>query len=49
MFNKVKQHDLIKNNYCISHHIPIIRIPYMSINYLTYEDLDKNNSKFLVY
>ena len=31
-FEKTKEHDLIKNNYCNNHDIRIIRIPYWDVN-----------------
>ena len=48
MYKKVLEHDRYKNKYCRDHQIPIIRIPYFSLDSLTYQDLDIKTSKFLV-
>ena len=47
-FIKTQQHDKIKNDYCKSHNIPIIRIPYTEINNLTIEMLKPETSKYLL-
>lgn len=31
-FLKQKEHDRIKNSYCLAHNIPLYRIPYWEIN-----------------
>jgi len=31
-FKKLQYHDILKNQYCISHNIPLIRIPYWEID-----------------
>ena len=49
LYEKVLEHDRYKNEYCFIHNIPIIRIPYISIKDLTYEDLMVDKSKFLLY
>ena len=49
LYEKVIQHDKYKNQYCIKHNIPIIRIPYISIDNLTYQDIIVEKSKFLLY
>lgn len=38
-FNKTKQHDKIKTQWCKKNNIPLIRIPYWKIDSLTIEDL----------
>ena len=40
--------DTIKNNYCLSKNIPIIRIPYYALKTFTVEDLIPESSKFLI-
>ena len=47
-FTKTQKHDLIKNNYCIQHNIPIIRIPYTELDNITLEMLQPETSCFLV-
>lgn len=49
LYKKVIEHDRFKNEYCFKNNIPIIRIPYMSIKDLTYDDLVIEKSKFLLY
>ena len=49
LYQKVIEHDKYKNEYCFTHNIPILRIPYISLNDLTYEDLEIDKSKFLLY
>lgn len=44
---KTQEHDQIKNEWCKSHNIPIIRIPYWAIDDLTIDDL-LLNSKFIL-
>lgn len=48
MYQKVLEHDRYKNKYCRDNDIPLIRIPYFSLDALTYQDLDIKTSKFLV-
>lgn len=43
----LQQRDQIKNNYCLIHHIPLIRIPYIIYDKLTIEDL-LENSKYIL-
>lgn len=43
-----KDHDMAKNNYCLSHHIPLIRIPYTHIKYISYKDLMPETSPYLL-
>ena len=45
---KQKQYDTIKNEYCFSHNIPLIRIPYTHYKDIVIEDLQLETTKFLV-
>ena len=45
---KQKQYDAIKNEYCFSHNIPLIRIPYTHYKDIVIEDLQLETTKFLV-
>lgn len=47
-FKLVQERDKIKNEYCKSHNIPLIRIPYWHYNDITIEDLKPETSQFLV-
>lgn len=47
-FEKTKQRDKIRNDYCHSKNIPIIRIPYNIIDDLTIEDLLIEKTSYLV-
>ena len=47
-FNKTKEHDEFKNNYCFNNNIPIIRIPYTHLNELSLEDLLLETSSFIL-
>lgn len=42
----IQEKDLIKNNFCLRHNYPLIRIPYTKINFLTIDDLFSD--KYLV-
>lgn len=44
----VQDRDNLKNNYCLSHNIPIIRIPYTHYNELNIKDLLLETSKFTI-
>lgn len=46
--NELKERDKIKNDYCLTHNIPLIRIPYTEYNLLELKDLQPNTSKFLI-
>ena len=35
----IKERDNIKNQFCLSHGYPIVRIPYTKLNYITIEDI----------
>ncbi len=43
-----QEHDKIKNEYCKTHNIPLIRIPYWHYNDITIEDLKPETSQFLI-
>ena len=47
-YEVTQKHDQIKNEYCLSHNIPLIRIPYTHYNKITIDDLRPETSKFLV-
>lgn len=47
-FQKRKQHDQIKNEYCKNNNIPLIRIPYTHLKNLCLEDLLLETSKFII-
>ena len=36
---KLQQHDTIKNQYALSHNIPLVRIPYTKRDTVTLDDL----------
>lgn len=35
----IQERDTIKNNFCLSHNYPLVRIPYTKINYINIEDI----------
>lgn len=43
-----QKHDKIKNEYCLSHNIPLIRIPYWHYDKITIDDLRPETSQFLI-
>lgn len=47
-FQKTKEHDQIKNNWCKQNHIFLIRIPYTHYDKIILEDLLPNTSRFLL-
>lgn len=47
-FEITQIHDKIKNEYCKSHNIPLIRIPYTHYDKITIDDLRPETSQFLV-
>ena len=47
-FKKQQQYDKIKNEYCKSHNIPLIRIPYWHYDKITIDDLRPETSQFLI-
>lgn len=38
-FRRQKEYDIRKNKYCLSHNIPLIRIPYWALNDLTLDTI----------
>lgn len=48
IFNKTKEHDRFKNEYCFKNNIPIIRIPYTHLKELCISDLLLETSKFVL-
>ena len=38
-FKKLQYHDALKNQYALSHNIPLIRIPYSKRDTMSIEDL----------
>lgn len=47
-FQKTQKYDKIKNEYCLEHNIPLIRIPYTHLSKLCLEDLLLETSKFII-
>ena len=47
-FYQTQKNDKIKNEYCFSHNIPIIRIPYNKLNEITIFVLIPETSEFLL-
>ena len=47
-YNKTKQRDREKNEYCWAHNIPIIRIPYLIYDTLSIDDLKLETSNYIV-
>ena len=47
-FQKTHNHDLIKNQWCKEHNIPLIRIPYTAYNNLAIEDLLLETSPYII-
>lgn len=47
-FNKQKEHDLYKNQWCKENNIPLIRIPYQHLSNLQIEDLLLETSTFII-
>jgi len=47
-FQETQTYDQIKNEYCKTHNIPLIRIPYWHYNDITIEDLKPETSQFLI-
>ena len=46
-FEKTQKRDIIKNEYCIIHNIPLIRIPYTHKTKIKIEDLLLESSVFI--
>lgn len=47
-FKITQKYDNIKNEYCKTHNIPLIRIPYTHCDKITIEDLIPETSQFLI-
>ena len=47
-FKIQQKHDKIKNEYCKTHNIPLIRIPYWHYDKITIDDLRPETSQFLI-
>ena len=45
-FQKLQYHDFLKNQYALSHNIPLVRIPYSKRDTITYDDIFGN--KYLI-
>ena len=45
---ETQERDKIKNNYCLNHNIPLIRIPYTHLNDICLKDLLPETSQFLI-
>lgn len=48
IFIKIKEHDEIKNQYCINNNLILIRIPYTIYDKITIDDLIPETSKYLI-
>lgn len=44
---KIKEHDKIKNEWCLKNNIPLIRIPFSAFNEITIQDLLPATSKYI--
>lgn len=42
-FQLMKEHDSLKNQYALSHNIPLVRIPYSKRDAVTYDDIFGDN------
>ena len=49
LFKIIKIHDKLKNEYCIEHNIPLIRIPYTQLNNITINDLTLKGDDYYKY
>ena len=47
-FEITQRNDKVKNEYCKTHNIPLIRIPYWHYNKITIDDLRPETSQFLI-
>lgn len=47
-FEKLRENDNLKNDYCKRNNIPLIRIPYTQLKNLTIDDLLLNTSSFVI-
>lgn len=48
-FNKTKERDLIKNQWCKQNNIPLIRIPYWKLDTLNFDDLNLETSQYIIH
>ena len=46
-FDRIVERDCKKNDYCIKHNIPLIRIPYTQFDKLSIDDLKLETTKFI--
>ena len=47
-YEKTHERDILKDNWCKEHNIPLIRIPYTHLNKLTINDLLLEDSKYII-
>ncbi len=47
-FEKRQEYDKIKNDFCLSNNIPLIRIPFSKLHKITIEDLNPKTTKYLI-
>lgn len=47
MLKRIRERDQFKNKWCKDNNIPLIRIPYSQLNYLTIDDLQLDTSRFI--
>ena len=47
-FEKQQFRDRVKDKYCFDRNIPIIRIPYVMLNFMTIDDLRLETSNFIL-
>ena len=47
-YETIHNRDMMKNEYCLSHNIPLIRIPYTHLSKMTLSDLLLENNEFIV-
>lgn len=47
-YETLHRHDIMKNNYCKQHNIPLIRIPYTIKNNIQLEDILLSTTKYLI-
>ena len=48
LFKNQQNRDRLKDKYCFDNNIPIIRIPYVMLNFLTIDDLKLETSNFIL-
>lgn len=47
-YKKIKESDSLKNQWCFQNNIPLIRIPYTKLGEITLQDLNPDETTFLV-